>query len=142
MHTSIHAYIPTCIHTYIQTYINTNIQTYKRTYIYTYIYTYIHKYKHTYIKTHIHTYIHSYIHMYIHTHIHLPMRKRKSNNRTHIIRMRNSTRWKGSLIAAVAKTDNWPIKKDTLIKRDYKAFARFAKTMDKINEINTVKEEQ
>jgi len=45
------------------------------------------------------------------------------------------------LIAAVAKTDNWPIKKGTLIKRHYKAFARFTKTMDKINEINTVKEE-
>jgi len=42
----------------------------------------------------------------------------------------------------VAKTDNWPIKKDTLFKRHYKAFARFTKTMDKINEINTVKEEQ
>ena len=47
-----------------------------------------------------------------------------------------------SLMAAVAKTDNWPIKKDTLIKRHYKAFARFTKTIYKINEINTVKEEQ
>jgi len=46
------------------------------------------------------------------------------------------------LIAAEAKTDNWPIKKDTLIKRHHKAFARFTKTMDKIDEINTVKEEQ
>jgi len=36
-------------------------------------------------------------------------------------------------IAAVAKTENWRIKKDTLIKRHYKAFARFTKTMDKIN---------
>jgi len=34
------------------------------------------------------------------------------------------------LIAAVAKTTNCPIKKDTLIKRHYKAFARFTKTMD------------
>jgi len=41
----------------------------------------------------------------------------------------------------VAKTDNWPIKKDRLIERHYKAFARFEKTMDKINEINAVKEE-
>jgi len=46
------------------------------------------------------------------------------------------------LIAAMAKTDNWPIKKDTFIKMYYKAFARFTKTIDKINEINTVKEEQ
>ena len=45
------------------------------------------------------------------------------------------------LIAAVAKTDNRPIKQDTLIKRHYKAFARFTKTKDKINEINTVNEE-
>jgi len=43
------------------------------------------------------------------------------------------------LIAAVAKTDNWSIKKDTLMKRHYKAFARFTKTIDKINEINKVK---
>jgi len=38
-------------------------------------------------------------------------------------------------------TDNWPIKKDTLIKMHYKAFARFGKMMDKIIEINTVKVE-
>ena len=37
------------------------------------------------------------------------------------------------LIAAVVKIDNWTIKKDTLIKRRYKTFARFTKTMDKIN---------
>jgi hypothetical protein len=41
------------------------------------------------------------------------------------------------LIAAVAKTDNWPINKDKLIKNHYKAFAKFTKQMDKINEINT-----
>jgi hypothetical protein len=41
------------------------------------------------------------------------------------------------LIAAVAKTDNWPINKDKLIKKHYKAFAKFTKQMDKINEINT-----
>jgi len=42
------------------------------------------------------------------------------------------------LIAAVAKTDNWPIKKDMLIKKHYKAFAEFTKTMDKIKEFNTL----
>ena len=42
------------------------------------------------------------------------------------------------LIAAVAKTGNWPIKKDMLIKKHYKAFAEFTKTMDKIKEINTL----
>jgi hypothetical protein len=31
------------------------------------------------------------------------------------------------LIAAVAKVENWPIKKDTIIKRHYKAFAKFTK---------------
>ena len=34
--------------------------------------------------------------------------------------------------------DNWRIKEDTLIKRYFKAFARFTEPMDKINEINTV----
>jgi len=42
------------------------------------------------------------------------------------------------LIAAVAKTDNWPIKKDMLIKKHYKAFAEFTKRMDKIKELNTL----
>jgi hypothetical protein len=41
------------------------------------------------------------------------------------------------LIAAVAKTDNWPINKDKIIKKHYKAFAKFTKQMDKIYEINT-----
>jgi hypothetical protein len=41
------------------------------------------------------------------------------------------------LIAAVAKTDNWPINKDKLIKNHYNALAKFTKQMDKINEINT-----
>jgi len=41
------------------------------------------------------------------------------------------------LIAAAAKTDNWPIKKDMLIKKYYKAFAEFTKTMDQIKELNT-----
>ena len=38
------------------------------------------------------------------------------------------------LIAAVAKTDNWPIKKIRLSK----SFAKFTKTMDKIKELNTL----
>ena len=40
------------------------------------------------------------------------------------------------LIAAVAKTDNWPINEDKLIKKHYKALAKFTQ-MDKIKEINT-----
>jgi len=40
-------------------------------------------------------------------------------------------------IAEVAKTDDWPISKDMLIKKHYKAFAKFTKKMDKIKEINT-----
>ena len=40
-------------------------------------------------------------------------------------------------IAAVAKTDSWHIKKDTLIKKHHKTFAEFTKTMDKIKELNT-----
>jgi hypothetical protein len=41
------------------------------------------------------------------------------------------------LIAAVAKTDNWPINKDTLIKNHYKAFTKFTKEIDKIKEMNS-----
>jgi hypothetical protein len=41
------------------------------------------------------------------------------------------------LIAEVAKSDGWPINKDTLIKKHYKAFAKFTKKMDKIKEANT-----
>jgi hypothetical protein len=37
------------------------------------------------------------------------------------------------LIAAVAKEDNSPINKDMLIKKHYKAFAKFTKQIDKIN---------
>jgi hypothetical protein len=36
------------------------------------------------------------------------------------------------LIAAVGKADNWPINKDTLIKKHYNVFARFTKQIDKI----------
>ena len=70
------------------------------------------------------------------------MRKRKSNSKTQIIRMRNSTRRKGTPNSGSGEDGQLAHKKDTLIKRHYKAFARFTKTMDKINEINTVKEEQ
>ena len=56
--------------------------------------------------------------------------------------MRNSTRRKGTPNSGRGEDGQLADKKDTLIKRHYKAFARFAKTMDKINEINTVKEEQ
>ena len=41
------------------------------------------------------------------------------------------------LIAEVAKTDDWPISKDLLIKKHYKAFEKFTKNMDKSKEINT-----
>jgi len=41
------------------------------------------------------------------------------------------------LIAAVATTDNWPVNKETLIKKHYKAFEKFTKNLDKIKEINT-----
>ena len=40
------------------------------------------------------------------------------------------------LIAAVAKADNWPINKEILIKKHYKAFAKFMKQIDKIKEMN------
>ena len=40
------------------------------------------------------------------------------------------------LIAAVAKAHNWPIKKEMLIKKHYKAFAKFTKEIDKIKELN------
>ena len=41
------------------------------------------------------------------------------------------------LMAAVAKTDSWPIKKDTLIKKHNKAFAEFTEKIDKTKELNT-----
>jgi hypothetical protein len=44
---------------------------------------------------------------------------------------------KERLIAAVAEEGNWPINKDKLIKRPYKAFAKFLQQLDKIKEMNT-----
>jgi hypothetical protein len=41
------------------------------------------------------------------------------------------------LIAAVTEEDNWPINKDKLIKRHYKAFTKFTQQLDKIKEMNT-----
>jgi hypothetical protein len=40
-------------------------------------------------------------------------------------------------IAEVAKADDWPIKKEMLIKNHYKAFAKFTNKLDKIKEVNT-----
>jgi hypothetical protein len=40
------------------------------------------------------------------------------------------------LFAAVAKEDNWSINKDMLIKKHFKAFAKFTKQLDKIKEMN------
>jgi hypothetical protein len=55
------------------------------------------------------------------------MRKQQPNNGTLTARMRISKRrrTRKRLIAAVAKTDNWPINKDTLMKKHFKAFAKF-----------------
>ena len=39
------------------------------------------------------------------------------------------------LIAERAKTDDWPISKDMLIEKHYKAFAKFKKNMDKIKKL-------
>jgi hypothetical protein len=41
------------------------------------------------------------------------------------------------LIASVAEEDSWSINKDKLIKRHYKAFAKFTQQLDKIKEMNT-----
>jgi len=41
------------------------------------------------------------------------------------------------LIAAVAEEDSWPINKDKLIKKHYKAFAKFTQQLDKIKEMST-----
>jgi hypothetical protein len=41
------------------------------------------------------------------------------------------------LIASVAEEDIWPINKDKLIKRHYKAFAKFTQQLDMIKEMNT-----
>jgi hypothetical protein len=41
------------------------------------------------------------------------------------------------LIASVAEEDSWPINEDKLIKRHYKAFAKFTQQLDKIKEMKT-----
>jgi hypothetical protein len=41
------------------------------------------------------------------------------------------------LIASVAEEDSWPINEDKLIKRHYRAFAKFTQQLDKIKEMNT-----
>jgi len=41
------------------------------------------------------------------------------------------------LIAAVAKTDNWPVNKEMLIKKHYNAFAKLTKQLDRIKEMNS-----
>jgi hypothetical protein len=41
------------------------------------------------------------------------------------------------VIAAVAEQDNWPINKNKLIKRHYKALVKFTQQLDKIKEMNT-----
>ena len=41
------------------------------------------------------------------------------------------------LIAEVGKADNWPVNKEMLIKKHYKAFAKFTKQLDKIKEMNS-----
>ena len=64
------------------------------------------------------------------------MRKRQSNSGTHTTRMHNTKEDRERLIAAVAKADNWPINKEMLIKKHYKAFAKFTKQIDKIKEMN------
>jgi len=43
------------------------------------------------------------------------------------------------LIAAGAEEDSWPINKDKLIKRHYKAFAKCMQQLDKIKEMNTTR---
>jgi hypothetical protein len=41
-----------------------------------------------------------------------------------------------SLIASVAEDNSWPINEDKLMKRHYKAFAKFTQQLDKIKEMN------
>jgi len=35
------------------------------------------------------------------------------------------------------RTDNWPVNKEMIIKKHYKALAKFTKELDKIKEINS-----
>ena len=104
--------------------------------------TYIHIYIHTYIQTYTHTYTHIHTYTCIQEAPDCPCGNGNQTVEHILFECGILQEERERLIAAVAKTDNWPIKKDTLIKRHYKAFARFTKTMEKINEINTVKEEQ
>ena len=41
------------------------------------------------------------------------------------------------LIAAVTKTDNWPVIKEMLIKKHYKPLAKFTKQLDNTKEMNS-----
>jgi len=60
------------------------------------------------------------------------MRKGQSNSGTHITRMRNTKGRKRT-----PRTDNWPVNKEMIIKKHYKALAKFTKELDKIKEINS-----
>ena len=102
-------------YTYIHTYMGAHIHTYIHTYI-TYIHTYIHTHTHIYIyiHTHIHTYIHTYIHIYIHTYIYDCARLKEERDK---------------LREAVNKTEDWPTSKGNLLKRHYKEFLKFIKSI-------------
>ena len=66
-----------------------------------------------------HTYIHTYIHIYILIHKQAPDCPCGNENQTvehTLLEYGILQEERERLIAAVAKTDNWPIKKDTLIK--------------------------
>jgi len=68
------------------------------------------------------------MHTYIHTHIHIHGNQTAEHMLLECGILREE---RERLTAAVAKTDNWPIKKDMLIKKHYKAFAEFTKTWAK-----------
>ena len=90
----------------------------------------MHVHNHIYTYMHACIYIITYTHIYTYTHIH------QTAEHT-LLECGILPEERERPIAAVAKTDSWHIKKDTLIKKHHKTFAEFTKTMDKIKELNT-----
>jgi hypothetical protein len=51
--------------------------------------------------------------------------------------MRHSSRRDRTPESLSSEEESWPINEDKLIKRHYKAFAKFTQELDKIKEMNT-----
>jgi hypothetical protein len=76
-----------------------------------------------------------YIYIYIYVYIYIYIYNQTTEHILFECALLNEDRER--LICCSAKKDNWPINKDMLIKKHYKAFAKFTKQIDKIKEMNS-----